>query len=82
MLWSVFEYTEFRLGQLQAMLPALHGKDGIVKMGTGAGKSLCMFMVPLAHSETVMGVIIALMDDQVALKYYVHKLCSDALTSY
>ena len=85
-LWSVFGYTEFRPGQLQAMLPLLHGKDGIVKMGTGAGKSLCMFMVPLAHSETAMGVIIsplnALMDNQVALKYYVHKLCSDALTSY
>ena len=30
----------------------LHGKDGIVKMGTGAGKSLCMFMVPLAYSDT------------------------------
>ena len=25
-----FGYTEFRPGQLQAMVPALHGKDGIV----------------------------------------------------
>ena len=28
MLFSVFGYTEFRPGQLQAMLPALHGEDG------------------------------------------------------
>ena len=86
MLWSVFGYTEFRPGQLQAMVPALHAKDGIVKMGTGAGKPLCMFVVPLAYSDTAMGVIIsplnALMDNQVASKYYVHKLCSDTLTFY
>ena len=82
MLFSVFGYTEFRPGQLQAMLPALHGEGG--EDGTGARKSLCMFMVPLAYSDTALGIIIsplnALMDDQVALKYYVHKLCSDTLT--
>ena len=61
-------------------MPALHGKDGMVKVATGAGKSLCMFMVPLAYSNTAVGVIIsllnALMDDQVTLKYYVPKLCN------
>ena len=79
-LCSVFGHTQFRPGQLEAMLPALHRKDGIVKMATGAGKSLCMFMVPLAYSDTAVGVIIsplnALMDDQVTLKYYVLKLCN------
>ena len=40
---------------VQAMLPALHGKEGIVKMATGAGKSLCMFMVPLAYSDAAVG---------------------------
>ena len=72
-LCSVFGHTQFRPGQLEVMLPALHGKDGIVKMATGAGKSLCMFMVPLAYSDTAVGIIIsplnALMDDQVTLKY-------------
>ena len=66
-LCSVFGCMEFRPGQLQAMLSVLHGKDGIVKMGTGAGKSLCMFMVPLTYSDTAVGVIIsplkALMDN-------------------
>jgi len=66
---NVFGYTEFRPGQLQAMLPALHGKDTVVKMATGAGKSLCMFMVPLAYSDTAVGIIVSplnsLMDEQV-----------------
>jgi len=66
---NVFGDTEFRHGQLQAMLPALHGKDTVVKMATGAGKSLCMFMVPLAYSDTAVGIIVSplnsLMDEQV-----------------
>ena len=85
-LCSVFGHTQFRPGQLEAMLPALHGKDGIVKMATGTGKSLCMFMVPLAYFDTAVGVIIsplnALMDDQVTLKYYVPKLCNETFTFY
>lgn len=38
-------------------------------MATGAGKSLCMFMVPLAQSNVAMGIVISplisLMDEQV-----------------
>ena len=68
-LSSVFHYNEFRPGQLEAILPALHGRDSIVRMATGAGKSLCMFMVPLAYSDSAIGVIISplnsLMDEQV-----------------
>ena len=68
-LRSVFGFTEFRCGQLESMLPALHGNDTFVQMATGAGKSLCMFLVPLAYSDTAVGIIISplnsLMDEQV-----------------
>lgn len=68
-LSRVFRYTNFRPGQLDAVLPALHGNDAVVRMATGAGKSLCIFLVPLAHSDVGIGVIIsplnALMDEQV-----------------
>jgi ATP-dependent helicase YprA (DUF1998 family) len=40
-----------------------------VRMATGSGKSLCMFLVPLAVSDSGMGIVIsplnALMDQQV-----------------
>ena len=68
-LQSVFGFTSFRPGQLESMLPALHGKDTFVQLATGAGKSLWMFMVPLTYSETVVRIIISplnsLMDEQV-----------------
>lgn len=66
-----FQHVEFRPGQLESTLPALHGKDVFVRMATGSGKSLCMFLVPLSHSSTAMGVIIsplkALMEQQVIM---------------
>ena len=70
-LQHVFGFDDFRPGQLEAILPALHGRDVFVRMATGAGKSLCMFTVPLAYSNDAVGVIIsplnALMDEQVSL---------------
>ena len=52
-------------------MPILHGNDVFVRMATGAGKSLCMFLAPLSVSEHAMGVIISplngLMDQQVQL---------------
>ena len=40
-----------------------------MRMATGAGKSLCMFLVPLAHDVPSVGVVISplnsLMDEQV-----------------
>ena len=69
-LYKVFGFSEFRGGQLEAILPALHGQDTFVRMATGAGKSLCMFMVPLAQSDVAMGIVISplisLMDEQVS----------------
>ena len=68
-LHTVFGYTEFRPGQEEALLAVLHGRDVFVRMATGAGKSLTMFLAPLSHSEKAVGVIISplisLMDEQV-----------------
>ena len=53
-----------------AMLPLLHCKDVFVRMATSYGKSLCMFVPPLAVSSDSMAVVIsplnALMDQQVS----------------
>ncbi len=65
-----FGFTAFRPGQLEAVLPVLHGKDAFVRLATGGGKSLCMFLVPLSLGDTVMAVIISplngLMDEHVS----------------
>ena len=52
-LHSVFGFRDFRPGQLDAMLPVLHGRDVFVRMATGAGKSLAMFLaiVTLSYSS-------------------------------
>ena len=64
-----YKFTGFRPGQLEAMLPVLHCKDVFVRMATGSGKSLCMFLPPLAISDSSLAVIISpligLMDQQV-----------------
>ncbi len=66
---DVFGFGSVRPGQLEAIIPALHGHDVFVRMATGAGKSICMFSVPLAYSSSAIAVIFsplnALMDEQV-----------------
>lgn len=73
-LQDVFGHTEFRPGQLEAAVAAMHGCDVFAQMCTGAGKTLCMFLPPLAMSESSVGVVIsplnAIMDEQV----HVHTL--------
>lgn len=68
-LYQYFGYSSFRPGQLEASLAVMHGKDVVVRMATGSGKSLCMFLGPLAKNVNAVGVIIsplnALMDQQV-----------------
>ena len=68
-LQECFKHNEFRPGQLASTLAATHGRDVFVRMATGAGKSLCLFLGPLAVSDSAMGVIISpligLMDQQV-----------------
>ena len=55
---------------LEAIFPALHGRDTFFRMATGSGKSLYMFMVPIVQSDTAMGIVISplnsLMDEQVS----------------
>ena len=78
-----FGLRAFRPGQLESVLPALHGHDVFVKMATGAGKSLCMFHVPLAYSATATAIIISplnsLMNEQVN---YIVLLLIDVVGSY
>ena len=57
-LQKVFGHSEFRPGQLDAAVNAIHGRDVFVQMSTGAGKTLCMFLPPLAMSESSVGVFI------------------------
>ena len=67
-LRQYFSFPSFRPGQLEAILPVLHNKDVFVRMATGSGKTLCMFVPVLAVKEG-MGVIVSplngLMDQQV-----------------
>lgn len=68
-LLDVFGFSEFRGGQLQAVVAAMHGLDVFIRMSTGGGKTLCMFLPPLSVSSSSVGVIIsplnAIMDEQV-----------------
>ena len=77
-----FHHDNFRPGQLAATLAATHGQDVFVRMTTGAGKSVGLFLGPLAVSDTAMGVIISpligLMDQQVTIftrKFYSTVVC-------
>ena len=66
-LQTYFGYGEFRPQQEDAVRAALEGRDVLVVMPTGAGKSLC-FQLPAALSAGVTVVVsplIALMRDQV-----------------
>jgi ATP-dependent DNA helicase RecQ len=62
-----FGFGAFRAGQRQAILSALQGRDTLVVMPTGGGKSLC-YQVPalvLPGLALVVSPLIALMLDQV-----------------
>lgn len=62
-----FGYKDFRPGQVRAIRAALDGRDVVVIMPTGSGKSLC-FQLPGLQLEGVTVVVsplIALMKDQV-----------------
>ncbi|MCZ6793992.1 MAG: ATP-dependent DNA helicase [Planctomycetota bacterium] len=66
-LEEVFGFDSFRSGQVQAIEAIARGKDCLVIMPTGSGKSLC-YQVPALVREGVTLVVsplIALMKDQV-----------------
>ena len=67
-LRDVYGYRDFRAGQEEVVRAALDGRDCLVLMPTGGGKSLC-YQIPaqvLPGVGVVVSPLIALMQDQVA----------------
>ena len=67
-LRDVFGYDSFRAGQQEVVDLVSAGKNVLVVMPTGAGKSLC-YQIPALLSDrltVVISPLVALMDDQVA----------------
>lgn len=58
-LEKCFGHVAFRPGQVDAILAVLHGQDVFIRMCTGSGKTLCMFLPPLVRSEAAVAVIIS-----------------------
>ncbi|MGD0155481.1 MAG: ATP-dependent DNA helicase RecQ [Terracidiphilus sp.] len=68
LLRSVFGFTTFRPGQEPVCHAAVAGRDLLLVMPTGAGKSLCYQLPAVARGGTALVVspLISLMDDQSA----------------
>jgi DNA topoisomerase-3 len=68
LLKAVFGFSDFRPYQEAVCRAATEGKDLLLVMPTGAGKSLCYQLPGLARAGTtlVISPLIALMEDQVA----------------
>jgi len=67
-LHSVFGYERFRAPQAEVIGTLMAGRDALVLMPTGGGKSLCFQIPAIARAGTgiVVSPLIALMQDQVA----------------
>lgn len=68
LLQSVFGFTRFRASQEEVCRTAIGGRDLLLVMPTGAGKSLCYQLPAIARGGTalVISPLIALMEDQAA----------------
>ena len=71
LLRSVFGFAQFRTGQQPVCRAAVEGRDLLLVMPTGAGKSLCYQLPAIARGGTALVVspLIALMEDQAAKLY-------------
>ncbi|HEY3188852.1 MAG TPA: RecQ family ATP-dependent DNA helicase, partial [Solirubrobacteraceae bacterium] len=67
-LREMFGFAAFRPGQEVAVRAALDGRDALVVMPTGAGKSLCYQLPGLVRDDltVVVSPLVSLMQDQVA----------------
>src|SRR5213592_534217 len=63
-----FGFEDFRPGQAEAVGAALSGRDVLVVMPTGAGKSLCYQLPGLMRDDLtiVVSPLVSLMQDQVS----------------
>src|SRR6202161_3130239 len=68
LLESVFGFAQFRANQEEVCRAGIAGRDLLLVMPTGAGKSLCYQLPAIARGGTalVISPLIALMDDQAA----------------
>jgi RecQ family ATP-dependent DNA helicase len=68
LLGTVFGFARFRANQEEVCRAAIEGRDLLLVMPTGAGKSLCYQLPAIARGGTalVISPLIALMDDQAA----------------
>ena len=68
LLESAFGFSTFRRGQQEVCEAVVEGRDVLLVMPTGAGKSLCYQLPAIALGGTalVISPLIALMEDQVA----------------
>src|ERR1700709_596094 len=66
LLHSTFGFPAFRVNQEAVCRAATDGRDVLLVMPTGAGKSLCYQLPAIARGGTalVISPLIALMDDQ------------------
>ena len=82
MLHEKFGFASYRPYQEEVCLAATLGRDVLLVMPTGAGKSLCYQLPGLARGGTTLVVspLIALMEDQVA-KLLRHGLSADRIHS-
>jgi RecQ family ATP-dependent DNA helicase len=68
LLATAFQFSSFRANQEAVCRAAIQGRDVLLVMPTGSGKSLCYQLPGVARGGTtlVISPLIALMDDQVA----------------
>jgi DNA topoisomerase-3 len=68
LLQTAFGFSAFRRGQQEVCQAVVEGRDVLLVMPTGAGKSLCYQLPGIARGGTtlVISPLIALMEDQVA----------------